>query len=155
MSITRSKSTIIVHCRVVCSAAPVCPPGHSQAHRPRGPLSPTATSADSASGSPACRCRPGPIPGWSSPVGRLCEGQSCIVFILTSEDRPRTRAEIVSVLTKLPESSSVLGKNRQEETLNDILVHVYVVLHIRKAKIYEISQTCIHVWKSKIPQKQN
>lgn len=76
MSVKMSESTIRVHCRVVCSAALVCPPGRSQAHRPRGPLSPTATSADSASGSPARCCRTGLIPGLSSPVGRPCVGEA-------------------------------------------------------------------------------
>lgn len=52
--------------------APVYLPGHSLAHRPRGPRSPIATSADSASGSPARRCRTGLTPGSPSPAGQCC-----------------------------------------------------------------------------------
>lgn len=78
MSIKMSKSTIRVRCRGVCSAALVCPPGRSQARRPKGPPSPTATSADSASGSPARRCRTGLIPGSWFPVGLTCVGETYV-----------------------------------------------------------------------------
>lgn len=62
--------------------APVYPPGHSLAHRPRGPRSPTATSADSASGSPARCCRTGLTPGSPSPAGRSCVDEPRGVLIL-------------------------------------------------------------------------
>lgn len=78
MSIKMSLSTIRVHCRVVCSVVVICPPGHSQVHRPRGPPSPTATSADSASDFPALRCRTGLLPGSSFQVGRLCVDEAFI-----------------------------------------------------------------------------
>lgn len=52
--------------------APACPPGRSRVHTPRGRPSATATSAGSASGSPARRRRTGLTPGSSSPAGRLC-----------------------------------------------------------------------------------
>lgn len=62
--------------------APVYPPGHSLAHKPRGPWSPIATSADSASGSSAQCCRTGLTPGSPSPTGRSCVNEARGVLIL-------------------------------------------------------------------------
>lgn len=67
-----SPGAIRVRCKEACSVAPACPPGRSRARTPRGHPSPTATSAGSASGSPARRRRTGPTPGSSSPAGQLC-----------------------------------------------------------------------------------
>lgn len=69
-----SGDAVKVRCREACTVAPACPPGRSQARTPRGRPSPTATSAGSASGSPARCRRTGPTPGSSSPAGQPCVG---------------------------------------------------------------------------------
>lgn len=76
MELKPSRGAVTVHCTEAGSVAPACLPGHSQAHTPRGRPSPTATSAGSASGSPARRRRTGPTPGSSSPAGQPCVGGS-------------------------------------------------------------------------------
>lgn len=81
-------SPIRVHCREVCSVAPVCPPARSQARTPRGRPSPTATSAGSASGSPARRRRTGLTPGSLSPEGQPCVDGELFFSFKRLDSRP-------------------------------------------------------------------
>lgn len=77
--------------------APACPPGRSQARTPRGRPSPTATSAGSASGSPARCRRTGPTPGSSSPVGQPCVGAVSTVSTDSVREEKYPSGKIISL----------------------------------------------------------
>lgn len=122
--------SIRVHCRVVCSAAPVCPPGHSRVHRPRGHPSPTATSADSASGSPARRCRTDLIPGSSSPVGLSCVSEAFVQLLTSWTERTRLHFPVLRSLYQI--TCFFLGKlidNYKETTDGKIKLYYFNSQH--------------------------
>lgn len=111
------KGTIRVHYRGVCTWARACPPGCSRAHRPRGPLSPTATSADSASGCPARRGGSGLRPGSSSPAGQPCAGEAVVFQYKRQKNRLRARAKILSLLITVPMSQSAAPAYKSNSNL--------------------------------------